>query len=188
MRSAWFAALLLLSACSALLPRSESGPAKTSFADFAQAREAFDEIVPYQTRVADLGRLGFDPFQDPNVTILTYSDITRRFIPSSAVAAESLDRGITDCIAAKDACRAYEWDMKSLKRKRAGNFWLDSLNFKRRTETSGWRFSGLVIVNNDLVVYKLWGGQPSIQEAEENRNPLGPFHGVTESAARRALP
>ena len=65
---------------------------------------------------------------------------------------------------------------------------LDSLNFKRRTEISGWRFTGLIVLKDDLVVYKLWGGQPSIKESEETRNPLGPFQGVAEGAARRATP
>ena len=77
--------------------------------------------------------------------------------------------------------------MKSLKKKRAGNFWLDALNFKRLTETTGWRFTGLIVLKDDLVVYKLWGGQPSIQEAETSRNPLGPFQGFTESAARAVV-
>ena len=98
-----------------------------------------------------------------------------------------MDRGISDCIAAKNDCSAYEIDVKSLKKKRAGNFWLDALNFKRHTDISGWRFTGLIVMKGDLVVYKLSGGQPSIQETEETRNPLGPFQGIAEGAARQAV-
>lgn len=182
-----FSYAALLTSCTALLPQSESG-AQSKWESFAAAKNTFNRITPYETHKPDLVALGLDPTNNSNITILNYSDIIRRFIPSSAVATENVDQGITDCIAVKDACSAYEVDVKSLKRKRAGNFWLDSLNFKRRTEISGWRFTGLIVLKDDLVVYKLWGGQPSIKEAEESHNPLGPFQGVAEGAARRASP
>jgi hypothetical protein len=181
-----FSLAVLLAGCVALLPRSDSG-AKSLWANFDTAKENFNRVEPYETNKAELVALGLDPISNPNITILNYSDIIRRFIPSSAVAAENLDRGISECIAAKNDCSAYEIDVKSLKRKRAGNFWLDALNFKRHTEISGWRFTGLIVLKNDLVVYKLWGGQPSIQEAENTRNPLGPFQGIAEGAARQAV-
>ena len=178
-------ALVMLSGCMALLPRSESG-AKSQWANFDTATENFNRIKPYETNKSQLLALGMDPVSNPNITILNYSDVIRRFIPSSAVASENLDRGISECIAAKNECSAYEIDVKSLKRKRNGNFWLDALNFKRHTDISGWRFTGLIVMKGGLVVYKLSGGQPSIQEVEETRNPLGPFQGIAEGAARQA--
>lgn len=179
-------ALVTLSGCMALLPRSESG-AKSQWANFDTATENFKRIKPYETDKSQLAALGMDPVSNPNVTILNYSDVIRRFIPSSAVASENLDRGISECIAAKNECSAYEIDVKTLQKKRNGNFWLDALNFKRHTDISGWRFTGLIVMKGDLVVYKLSGGQPRIQEAEETRNPLGPFQGFSESAARAAV-
>ena len=179
-------ALVTLSGCMALLPRSESG-AKSQWANFDTATENFNRIKPYETDKSQLAALGMDPVSNPNVTILNYSDVIRRFIPSSAVASENLDRGISECIAAKNECSAYEIDVKTLQKKRNGNFWLDALNFKRHTDISGWRFTGLIVMKGDLVVYKLSGGQPRIQEAEVTRNPLGPFQGFSESAARAAV-
>jgi hypothetical protein len=185
--AAWLLPLpMLLASCTALLPRSESG-VTSQWSTFDTAKENFNRVIPYETDKSQLLALGLDPVTNPNITILNYSDVIRRFIPNSAVAAENLDRGISECIAAKNNCTAYELDVKSLKKKRAGNFWLDALNFKRYTETSGWRFTGLIVLKDDLVVYKLWGGQPSIQEAETTRNPLGPFQGFTESAAKAAV-
>jgi hypothetical protein len=175
--------VVLLAGCTALLPRSESG-AKSQWASFDTARDNFDRVTPYKTTKAQLTSLGLDPITNPNITILNYSDVIRRFIPSSAVSADDLDRGISECIAVKNDCTAYEVEVKSLKKKRAGNFWLDALNFKRHTDITGWRFTGLIVLKGDQVVYKLWGGQPSIQEAESSRNPLGPFQGFTESAAK----
>ena len=179
-------ALVTLSGCMALLPRSESG-AKSQWANFDSATQNFNRIKPYETDKSQLAALGMDPVSNPNVTILNYSDVIRRFIPSSAVASENLDRGISECIAAKNECSAYEIDVKTMQKKRNGNFWLDALNFKRHTDISGWRFTGLIVMKGDLVVYKLSGGQPRIQEAEVTRNPLGPFQGFSESAARAAV-
>ena len=118
---------------------------------------------------------------NPNIVILSYSDVIRRLIPAVPVESMKLDPGIVDCLAAQDACRAYEIDVKHLKRRRLGNFWLDFLNFKRRTEVTGWRFNALVLLKGDMVVHKLWGGQPVVHEIEETVNPLGPLQGSGES-------
>jgi hypothetical protein len=180
------AALLALGACRALLPQGQSG-AKSMWPSFEAANATWDQIVPYQTRKSDLAKLGIDPNVSPNISVLTYSDVIRRFVPSSAIAAENIDEGIRECIAAKDQCGAYEVDIKATKRHRSGNFWLDSFNFRRQTEINGWRFNGLVVMKQDLVVYKLSGGQPKIQEAESTRNPLGPLQGIGEGALRDAV-
>ncbi len=179
--------LFAVTGCTALLPNSETR-AKSEWTSFQSARERFDRIVAYQTGKEDLIEYGFNPWTNPNIAVLTYSDVIRRFVPSGAISTDNLDRGIKDCIAAKDACSAYEVEVKEIKRKRSGNFWLDALNFKRHTDVSGWRFNGLIVMRDDVVVYKLWGGQPLIQEAEDNRNPLGPLQGAVESAARRIGP
>jgi hypothetical protein len=180
------AALLALGACRALLPQGQSG-AKSMWPSYEAASETWNKIVPYQTRKSDLTKLNIDPNVSPNISVLTYSDVIRRFVPSSAIAAENIDNGIRDCIAAKEQCSAYEVDIKATKRQRSGNFWLDSFNFKRQTEINGWRFNGLVVMKEDLVVYKLSGGQPKIQEAESTRNPLGPLQGIGEGALRDAV-
>ena len=185
-RSCAMVIAIAFTGCAALLPQSQS-TGTSKWESYDAANSSFSRIAPYTTTKQDLASLGLDPTNNANITILNYSDIIRRFIPSSAIASENLDKGIVDCIEAKNACSAYEIDVKSLNRKRSGNFWLDSLNFKRRTETSGWRFTGLVVLRDDLVVYKLSGGQPKIQEAEESRNPLGPFQGFTESVARQVV-
>ncbi len=179
--------LALCQACSPLLPKIDT-QSETHWTSFEAARGAFDEITPYQTRVPQLNTLGFDPFSNPNITILTYSDVIRRFVPNPQISMQNLDRGVSECIAAHEACRAYEIDVRSIKRQRIGNFWADFLNFKRHTEVAGWRFNGLIVINGDLVVYKLWGGQPLIKEREEARNPLGPLQSMGESSVGRLLP
>ena len=175
-----FSLLLFLAGCSSLLPRGET-LAQSPWKSFDEAQQTFDKIVPYQTTVQDLSKLKLDPLKYPNITLLNYSDVLRRFIPSPATNTRDLDPGVQDCISAKSACIGYEVDQKTLKRTRYGNFWADFLNFKRKTDIVGWRFNGVILIKNGLVVYKLTGGEPSIHEHEEHKNPLGPLQGIGES-------
>jgi len=170
---------LYLGGCSSLLPKGETeteGPWQT----FWEAQQTFDKIIPHQTTVEALKQLKLDPEPNPNVTILNYSDVLRRFIPSPTINASDLDPGVQECISAKTACKGYEIDQRVMKRNRYGNFWADVFNFERKGDIAGWRFNGVILIKDDLVVYKLTGGQPAIHEREENKNPLGPFQGFGE--------
>ena len=53
------------------------------------------------------------------------------------------------------------------------------LGFKRDTQTNGWAFSGLILIKDEVVIYKLTGGQPSIVGQESTQNPLGPLQMIT---------
>jgi hypothetical protein len=175
--------LSALSACSALLPKSDTS-VKDRWDSFESARATFDRIIPYETSTKEMVQLGYDPFSNPAVTILTYSDVIRRLIPPTTIDSMQLNRGIVECVSAQEQCQVYEIDLKRTLRKRTGNFWLDFLNFRRKTEVSGWRFNALVLLNRQIVVYKLWSGQPIIREVEEAVNPLGPLQGSGETAIR----
>lgn len=173
-------ALLSLAACSSMLPKAEVitiGP----WHSFQDVQQVFDRIVPHKTTVADLDKLGLDPRKNPNITLLNYSDVLRRFIPSPSIDAGDLDEGVRECLRAKTACEGYEINQSSTKRIRYGNFWADFLNFKRKVDVVGWRFNGVILISNKIVVYKLTGGEPAIHEYEENSNPLGPFQGMGSS-------
>jgi len=177
---------VILAACASLLPRARTstvGP----WQNYHEAQQAFDKIVPYQTTLEDLKTLRLDPASNPNITILNYSDVIRRFIPSPSVSAEDLAPGVRECILAKGACNGYEIVQQSNIRKRYGNFWADFLNFKRKVEITGWSFSGVILVKDNVVIYTLAGGQPAIYTLEESRNPLGPLQGSGESAFRNSI-
>lgn len=176
----------ILAACASLLPRARTstvGP----WQNYHEAQQAFNKIVPYQSTLEDLKALKLDPASNPNITILNYSDVIRRFIPSPSVSADDLAPGVRECILAKGACNGYEIVQQSNIRKRYGNFWADFANFKRKVEVTGWSFSGVILVKDDVVIYTLAGGQPAIFQLEESRNPLGPFQGSGESALRGAV-
>jgi hypothetical protein len=174
---------LCLAGCGTLLPRGDhaiEGPWKS----FEEAQQTFDAITPYQTRREDLKKLGLDLVKTPNITLLNYSDVVNRFVPGTAVNSVELDAGVSDCINAKMACKGFEIDQRHIKRNRIGSFWADFLNFKRQTDVAGWHFKGMLLIKDDVVVYKLTGGQPLIHEIEHHTNPLGPLQGIGESSLR----
>ena len=104
---------------------------------------------------------------------------------SPSVDASSLDAGVQECVRAATRCKGYEVDHRVLKRHRYGNFWADILNFRRKTDILGWRFNAVVLITDDIVVYKLTGGQPAIHEYEDSNNPLGPLQETTCAAILR---
>ena len=164
---------LLLSGCAGLLPsgRSETTP----FQNFNEASEAIESLVPMQSDLTALNRLGLDPAKQPNPLILTHSDIVRRFVPSALLKREDLDPGVLRCLEAVNDCKGWEINAARISKVRTGNFLTDFTNFSRRTETTGWRFNALILMVKDVVVFRSWGGQPRLNELDVNTNPLGPF-------------
>ncbi|PIV87436.1 MAG: hypothetical protein COW48_11500 [Hydrogenophilales bacterium CG17_big_fil_post_rev_8_21_14_2_50_63_12] len=178
----WVILIAFLAGCATLLPRGETFT-QGQWRNYQEAQQAFDRIIPHQTSIQDLKLLHLDPESNPNITILNYSDVVRRFIPSPSINANDLDSGVQECIKAKTACIGYEINQETLTRTRYGNFWVDFLNFNRKTELVGWSFNGVILIKERVVIYKLTGGQPEIRRFEENRNPLGPLQGVGSSAS-----
>lgn len=182
--SGWTVSVLALcfSACSTLLPEGK-GMVESPWQSYAEAEQVFKNIIPHQTSVEDLKRLKLDPSANPNISILNYSDVLRRFLPSTSIDTHELDAGVKECIKALSACSGYGIDHRYIQRKRYGNFFADFLNFKRKVDIVGWRFDAVLLIKDGIVIYKLTGGQPAIHEHEETFNPLGPLQGSGESGA-----
>lgn len=174
----------LLSACSALLP-SIKAVTHPPWPSFDHAKAAYDNITVNKTNTTELRRLGFDAFSTPNIKILTYLDIAGTM---PALKEEEMDAGLMTCMKAKIRCLGYEFQPKSIKSKRYGNFWLDLFNFRRKTKDTGWQFKALVVVVDDIVVYKLWGGTPEFYEEKESVNPLGPLQESGGAILNRFFP
>lgn len=167
------------SGCTFLLPRQQESTS-SAWQTYQEVQQAFDRLVPGETTVSDLKGMALDPSSNPNITILNYTDVLRRFLISQSITLNDLDDGVRACVTAKVGCRGFEINQKIVNRQRNGYFLLDLLGFKRDTEISGWSFSGLILLKDDVVVYKLTGGQPSIEGKESQQNPLGPIQTVTE--------
>ena len=168
----------LLAGCSSLLPRSKEHQPGTPWTTYREAQAAFDKIVPGKTTMEDLVELSFDPDKVPNIAILNYSDVLRRFMLNQSVTMADLDHGVQQCVAAKTVCRGFEINQRLVSKQRNGNFFLDVFGFRKETHTQGFRFNGLVLLKDGVVIYKLTGGQPVIHESEEASNPLGPVQSI----------
>jgi len=174
--------VLLNTGCSRgnLLP-SVKNTTESPWQNYEEARKAFEKIVPMETTKEGLKKLGFDPFETPNVNVITYLDILQKFMPNESIKLEDLDDGVQSCLRARAECSGYEVSPSKLTKKRYGSVMMDLFNFRKKTLTTGWHFQALIVLNGDLVVYKISGGEPNIIEFEDKKNPLGPLQSIGEA-------
>ncbi|MBK6999437.1 MAG: hypothetical protein IPH35_05535 [Rhodoferax sp.] len=164
---------VLLCACASLLPQARTE--SPAFQSFEAARQAIESLIPQTSNIATLTEKGLTPTSQPNTVILTHADVVRKMVSGNVLDRKDLDPGIVTCLQARDACRGWELNVANISKARTGNFFADFLNFKRRIETTGWRFNAMILLVDDVVVYRGWGGQPVINEVEIQTNPLGPL-------------
>lgn len=173
----------LLTGCGTMLPRGSS-VSPSSFGSFQEAQQALEKVVPYQTTLEELKALGFDPQANANVTVIPYPEVVTRLAPHPGVPLDALDRGVRDCILAQTQCRAYIFHFGQQTRRREGGFWADFFNVRRTVQVNGWRFEGLVVARNGVVLFRNVAGEPHINSVERQVNPLGPLQPAGESAGQ----
>lgn len=179
-----FGCLFAVSACVNLLPYGNE-ETRTPWTTYDEAQAMFAKIIPGKTSLHDLKALGVDPDKTDNVAVLGHADVLRRLVAASSFDISRIDPALQECVAVGHACFAYEIEQTHTDRKRYGNFLLDFLNFKRRSDISGWQFDAIVVIKQDVVVYKLWSGKPKIHRLEEEHSPLGPLQGIGPSLFSR---
>ena len=148
------------------------------------AEAAFNQIIPQETTVADLRKMGFDPHTTPNVKILTYLDLIHRFIPNNSITKADLPTDVLSCIESKECCHAYELDMDMTHNQRYGSVAADVFGFRKKTHITGWTFRALIIIKDDMVRYKIRSGEPLVDRYEKRTKPLGPFQELDGMVAR----
>jgi hypothetical protein len=163
-----------LAGCAALLPTVRNDQ-RGGFGSYEQARDALALVLPYRTTRDELKALGFDVEGSANVRLVGYPQVVGLLMPNPNLAPEQVDAGIRDCVAARDACRAYLFELGITLRERQPPVLLDLLDFRRVTRVSGWRFEGLIVMRNGVVLFVSHGGEPRIERTERRSNPLGPF-------------
>ena len=164
-----------------MLPKSKetSGAPGSAWQSYQDAQETFDKIVPGKTTTAELAQMKLDPRANPNITILPRYEVMQRFIVNQTVTVNDLDEGVRICVEARENCRALEVNQTASQKKRVGNAALDITKVYRETHTAGWRFTGLLLIKDGVVVYKLTGGMPSTHEVAENRDVLSPLQALS---------
>ncbi len=178
------AVLLFVAGCASLLPTSKI-EVQSPWQNYVVAEAAFDQIIINRTRVDDLKSWGLDLATTPNIAVLSHADLLRRFANVNALDINMLDGGLRDCLRKLQKCTAFEIEQNYIHRERIGNFWFDFLNFRRETRSTGWKFNAIIVLDDGLVVYKVWSGKPNIRELEDSRNPLGPLQGIGEATLRQ---
>ena len=173
----FFVALIgLYSGCSSMLPSGKE-VVKSPWQSFDMAQGAFDQIIPYETTIEELAKLGFDPHKTPNIKMLNYLDVRRLFKYEPGYDS-TYHPGVLACLRAKESCVSYDVEVKDIKKKRVGNFWKDVFLLKREEQRTGWSFKAMILIVDELVVYKLSGGSPKLDETRTKKNPLGPIQEI----------
>ncbi|HXG27962.1 MAG TPA: hypothetical protein VNJ47_03830 [Nevskiales bacterium] len=167
-------AVLLQTACSGVLP-SKQTETRSPWTSFDQAKASYDLILPGETRLQDLQAMGLDPARAPNVRRLNYVELIEFFMPHPSIQRSDLDPSLRACLDARESCYAYEIQPGVTRERRHGNVALDVFGFRRETTTSGWQFKSLIVLQGDVVTYKLWSGEPNIQRETSEHRPLGPL-------------
>jgi len=178
--------ILFLTACGSPLPKTED-ETKSRWNTFDEAMLAYNNVILGKSTVNDLRDLGYDPYSAPNVKILSYLDIMQKFMPTNSFQMHQLPLSVQNCLAKQEACMAYEANPGTVKSKRVGSLFLDLLGFSRKTIESGWRFNALIVLDNDVVVYKVWSGVPIVDSEKTRKNPLGPLQNSGGSLAKDAV-
>ncbi|MFC1625322.1 hypothetical protein ACFL1O_00355 [Patescibacteria group bacterium] len=175
-----FLLTLFTLSCSRALPSSKT-IIKSPWTNYNDTKKVYEKIIPNKTTIEDLKKLGIDPYKTPNIRILTFREILKIYLPNSSVKKEDLDTGVQTCLKEKNGCISFALNPQGYDEKRVGNFWKDQFKFKRKIIKSGWRFSGLILIVGNIVVYKEEpGGKPNIVEEKTEKNPLGPIQNFGE--------
>jgi len=174
----------LLAGCASwgVLP-STTETTETPFQTYKSAEDAFNQVKPFVTTTRELKARGFDPYSTPNIKMLNYLELLPRFLPQQSIRMEDLDPAVQGCLTAREACQGWLAEPSISSKDRTGNVALDVLGFERETTSTGWKASMLLLVQNGVVVYKLWSGTPSILEVKTEKRPLGPLQDLSGPAA-----
>ena len=170
--------LVLSVGCNSLLP-SKTVDTQTQWASYQEVESVAKGIRRGDT-LEDVKELGLDVDKTPNVQLLTYLDIAKRFgligLKDQSV---TIPDGVKKLMDAAEKGKGYELTVETTRHERIGNFWADFFQFRRNTHTTGWQFTVLLIVVDDKVEYVLYKGNPNIDKLEKEKNPLGPFQKIS---------
>jgi len=165
---------VIFSGCAALLPHSSS-VTNSPWKSYKEVVDAYNTVVPNKSTVTDIKKLGFNIYSTPNLKILSFVDIA---VATSTLKRKEMGSGIGTCLKVRDLCSGYIFEPQVAKSDRFGNFWLDILNFRRKTKESGWKFKATFLIVDSVIVEKFWYGEPLINLDKTVVNPLGPFQEI----------
>ena len=169
-----------------LLPHESRMATSANFQTYDQVAAAYTGIVPGETRLSDLPKLGFDTAATPNIEILSYLGVIERFMPRNSLTFDHLAQPVQACIASQDHCSAFVFHPQHVESHRMGSVFLDLLGFERQTLDTGWQAEIVLLVQDGHVAYKLMSGRPHIEDMHDMVQPLGPLQDIGNTAFHAA--
>ena len=175
---------LLLVGCGGLglLPHRSDLSSDQSFRTYDEVQSAYANIVPGQTREAELSKLGFDAAVQPNAEMISYLGVIERFMPRDSIRFDHLAPPVKACIEAQEHCSAYVFRPSRLEQQRTGSVFLDILGFERTTVDKGWAAEVVLLMQDGRVAYKVMSGKPHIEGYHDDIQPLGPLQDLGDQA------
>jgi hypothetical protein len=166
--------LLCLAGCGGVLPH-ETNVDSSKFQTYDQVTASYGGVHLGQTRLNELPALGLDTQTSPNIEVLSYTEIVNRFLPAKTVTLQQAPPGVRLCIEAQYRCSAYVFHLEHSRKQRSGSVVPDLLGIEQNTVNDGWSAEIVLLLEDDLVVYKVISGTPHTQDRHEKTRPLGPF-------------
>ena len=154
-----------------LLPDKTATAQDQTFVNYHDVVAAYSNIVPGRTRVAELGRLGFDVAAQPGAETLSYLGVIERFMPRQSAGFDRLAAPVQSCIAAQQRCSAYVFRPAQLEQERTGNLLFDLLGFDHTTIDRGWTSEVVLLIQDGRVAYKAMSGKPHVEGYHEDVGP-----------------
>ena len=145
-----------------LLPHRTDLAEDQNFQTYDQVADAYKDIVPGQTREADLNKLGFNAAIQPNAEVISYLGVIERFMPRDSIRFDHLALPVKACIEAQERCSAYVFRPSRLEQDRTGSIFLDLMGFERTTLDHGWAAEVVLLMQDGRVAYKVMSGKPHI--------------------------
>lgn len=177
---------VVLAGCSGILPR-ESSANTAEFQTYNDVQAAYDKIVPGTTTLSQLGAIGLDPRKLPNIEVLSYIEVTNKFMPQySPITIDRVPKGARDCIEAKNRCSAFVFRFDRRQTRHNGNVVADVFQFHQDKVKYGWSAEIVLLMRDEDVVYKLISGMPYAEERMDNTRPLGPLQDVNGAGGENA--
>lgn len=168
---------VMLAGCGGILPRESQVDSK-KFQTYDEVLASFDDVNLGKTRLADLPAIGFGTKTTPNIEVLSYAEIVDRFLPSETITLRHLPPSVQQCIEAQYRCSAYVFHLRNSHTEHSSSVVPDLLEIERDTVKRGWSAEVVLLIEDDLVVYKVISGTPNSEDQHDKSKPLGPLQDV----------
>jgi hypothetical protein len=171
--------LVFLSGCATTSLMDNSSDVSSGGADwksYADAKVFFDKIEVGKTHDKDLASLGLDLDIAKNLRTLATPTFVALFSDSSFANYDRLPPAVQKCLKYEEHCVGYKIHKDSVQKSGTGSLALRVLKFKEENIIRGFEVKILLLIHNDIVVYKDIEGTPNGTERYEiKKRPLGPL-------------